>query len=99
MLPSLGRHHPCAQTILQQAVSPTDESGSEMPDGTILPGTTPPLYTARFNESNGVVGHLSRDKVAVQMNDTHPTIAVAEMMRLLAAGLQSRSEATAWDIG
>ena len=34
----------------------------------------------------GVPSHGSASKVAVQMNDTHPTIAVAEMMRLLVAG-------------
>ena len=35
-----------------------------------------------------LIGPLPHWEVAVQMNDTHPTIAVAEMMRLLASKLQ-----------
>ncbi|CAL1137287.1 unnamed protein product [Cladocopium goreaui] len=37
------------------------------------------------------------DKVAVQMNDTHPTIAVAEMMRLL-VDIQKLDWDKAWDL-
>ncbi|CAE7945113.1 glpV, partial [Symbiodinium necroappetens] len=37
------------------------------------------------------------DKVAVQMNDTHPTIAVAEMMRLL-VDVQQMDWYEAWDL-
>merc|ERR1719428_667927 len=37
------------------------------------------------------------DKVAVQMNDTHPTIAVAEMMRLL-VDVQGLGWEQAWDL-
>ena len=37
---------------------------------------------ARFKESHGDLEQLP-EKACFQMNDTHPTIAVAELMRLL----------------
>ena len=36
----------------------------------------------RFTKSGTALDHLS-DKVAIQLNDTHPSIAVAELMRIL----------------
>ena len=36
----------------------------------------------RFHRRNGD-WHLLPDKVAIQLNDTHPTLAVPELMRIL----------------
>lgn len=38
---------------------------------------------ARFRERHGANWPLLPEKACFQMNDTHPTIAVAELMRLL----------------
>ena len=39
------------------------------------------------------------DKVAMQLNDTHPSIAVAELMRLLMDKYQVRRDRCSWWIG
>ena len=40
----------------------------------------------------------SPDKVAFQLNDTHPTIAVAELMRVLMDENRASAGPSAWDI-
>ena len=50
----------------------------------------------RFRKDNGQIATLP-DKVAVQLNDTHPSIAVAELMRLL-LDVELLDWDEAWDI-
>ncbi|HEY4307680.1 MAG TPA: glycogen/starch/alpha-glucan phosphorylase [Gemmatimonadaceae bacterium] len=51
----------------------------------------------RFRRQNGPEWHLLPDKVAIQMNDTHPSLSVAELMRLLLDDAHLSWE-SAWDI-
>ncbi len=50
----------------------------------------------RFRKDNGDIAHLP-DKVAVQLNDTHPAIAVAELMRIL-LDVELMDWEPAWDM-
>ena len=52
---------------------------------------------ARFKAKHGDNWQLLPEKAVFQMNDTHPTIAVAELMRLL-IDEQSLDWDTAWGI-
>jgi starch phosphorylase len=51
----------------------------------------------RFHRQNGPEWSLLPDKVAIQMNDTHPSLSVAELMRLLLDHAELSWDA-AWDI-
>src|SRR5262249_40959324 len=51
----------------------------------------------RFQRQNGAEWERFPDKVAIQMNDTHPALSVAELMRLL-LDQAHLSWAAAWDI-
>ncbi|MEW5772343.1 MAG: glycogen/starch/alpha-glucan phosphorylase [Thermodesulfobacteriota bacterium] len=50
----------------------------------------------RFRKDDGDMANLP-DKVAVQLNDTHPTIAIAELMRIL-VDVELMDWEPAWDI-
>ncbi|MCR5184174.1 MAG: glycogen/starch/alpha-glucan phosphorylase [Opitutales bacterium] len=50
----------------------------------------------RHKKENGTLENLA-DKVAIQLNDTHPTIAIPEMMRLL-IDVEGFSWEKAWDL-
>lgn len=50
----------------------------------------------RFLESNSDLRQLP-EKVAIQLNDTHPTLAIAELMRVL-VDIHGMDWGTAWDI-
>jgi starch phosphorylase len=52
--------------------------------------------TARFRKSSHKDWHTLPDKVAIQLNDTHPSLAVAELMRILLEHKLPWEEA--WDL-
>jgi len=51
----------------------------------------------RFKAENGDDFSLLPDKVAIQLNDTHPTLAIPELMRIL-VDIESLEWHTAWEI-